>query len=71
MDLKKIFLKPNRTGSGRGVCAAAGIAIAAGLYYAGYTPAEPTLLTGIAFAAAGAAAGLLIYGVFDIIRKVL
>ena len=69
MDLKKIFLKPNRTGSGRGVCAAVGIAIAAGLYYAGYAPADPTFLSGIAFAAAGAAAGILLYGIFDIIWK--
>ncbi len=71
MDMKSLLLKPNRPGSGRGICAAAGIAIAAGLYYAGYAPAEPTVLTGIAFAAAGAAAGVLVYGIFDIIRKVL
>lgn len=70
-DLKAIFLKPNRTGSGRGICAAIGIAIAAGLYYSGYAPAEPTMLTGIAFAAAGAAGGILVYGIFDVIRKLL
>lgn len=70
-DLKSIFLKPNRTGSGRGICAAIGIAIAAGLYYLGYTPADPTILTGVAFAAAGAAVGILVYGIYDIIRKIL
>lgn len=64
-----MFLKPNHTGTTRGVCAAVGVAVAAGLYYGGYAPAEPTVLSGIAFAAAGAAAGLAVYGVIDVIRN--
>lgn len=70
MGKYSLIMRPNHTGYGRGVCAAVGIAIAAALYYLGYTPAEPTMLSGIAFAAAGAAAGLLVYGIYDIIRKV-
>jgi hypothetical protein len=71
MDKKSLLLRPNRAGYGRGVCAAIGILIAALLYYSGYFPAEPTTLSGIAYAAAGAAVGVLVYGVFDIIRKIL
>lgn len=68
-DAKSIFLKQNR--SGRGLCAAAGIAIVAGLYYAGYIPAESSIMAGVAYAAAGAAAGILVYGIYDIFRKML
>ena len=70
-DVKSIFLKPNRAGAGRGACAAAGIAIVAVLHYAGYIPAESSVMAGVAFAAAGAAGGILVYGIYDIIRKIL
>ena len=70
-DAKSIFLKQNRSGPGRGLCAAAGIAIVAGLYYAGYIPAESSIMAGVAYAAAGAATGILVYGIYDIIRKML
>ena len=68
-DVKSIFLKPNR--AGRGACAAAGIALVAVLHYAGYIPAESSVMAGVAFAAAGAAGGILVYGIYDIIRKML
>jgi hypothetical protein len=71
MEMKPWIMKPKHSGFGRGICAAIGIAIAAGLYYSGYAPAEPTALSGIAYAAAGAAGGVVIYGIFDIIRKIL
>ena len=70
-DLKSIFLKPNRSGSGRGLCAAAGIAVMAALHYGGHLPDDTSLLSGIAFAATGAAAGILVYGIYDIVRKML
>ena len=71
MDKKSLLLRPNHPGYGRGVCAAIGIAVTAILNYLGYTPAEPTMLSGVAYAAAGAAAGVLVYGIYDIIRKTL
>lgn len=71
MNFKSWILKPEYSAHGRGVCAAVGVVVAAVLYYKGYAPVEPTALSGVAVAAAGAAAGVLIYGIFDIIRKVL
>ncbi len=71
MDLKSWIFKPEYRAHGRGVCAAVGVAVAAILYYKGYAPAEPTALSGIAIAAAGAAAGVLVYGIFDVVRKIL
>ncbi|MDD9907243.1 MAG: hypothetical protein OXT06_27005 [Rhodospirillaceae bacterium] len=70
-DAKSIFLKSNRSGAGRGLCAAAGIAVVAGLYHAGYIPADSSVMTGVAYAAAGAAGGILVYGIYDIIRKLM
>ena len=70
-DAKSIFLQSNRSGTGRGLCAAAGIVIVAGLYHAGYIPADSSVMTGVAYAAAGAAGGILVYGIYDIIRKLM
>lgn len=72
MDKKSFWLRPNSSSSrSRAVCAAVGIVVAAGLYYSGYAPAEPTTLSGVAYAAAGAAVGVLVYGIYDFIRKVM
>lgn len=70
-DAKSIFLQSNRSGTGRGLCAAAGIVVVAGLYHAGYIPADSSVMTGVAYAAAGAAGGILVYGIYDIIRKLM
>ena len=70
-DATSIFLKSNRSGTGRGLCAAAGIVVVAGLYHAGYIPADSSVMTGVAYAAAGAAGGILVYGIYDIIRKLM
>ena len=43
----------------------------AALHYGGHLPDDTSLLSGIAFAAAGAAAGILVYGIYDIVRKML
>ncbi|NKB56976.1 MAG: hypothetical protein GKS00_11640 [Alphaproteobacteria bacterium] len=71
MDMKSLIIRPSRSGFGRGICAALGILVAAALYYLGYTPAEPTMLSGIAYAAVGAAGGILVYGIYDVIRTLL
>lgn len=69
-EKKSLLFGTKRPGPGRGLCAAAGIAIAGGLYYGGFAPAEPTILSGVAYAAVGAAGGVLVYGVFDFVRRV-
>ena len=71
MNLKSWIIRPNRPGFGRGICAALGILVAAAVYYLGYVPAEPTMLSGIAYAAVGAAGGILVYGIYDVIRTLL
>jgi hypothetical protein len=71
IDFKSWILTPKRRSLGRPICAMIGIAATAALYRLGYLSAEPTMLSGIAYAALGAIAGLLVYGVYDMARKVL
>ncbi len=71
IDFKSILLSPKRKSPGRPVCAVIGIAAVATLHRLGYLAAEPTMLSGIAFAALGAIGGLMVYGVYDAARKLL
>ena len=69
INFKAWIFTSKRKRPGRPVCALIGIGGAATLYRLGYLSAEPTMLSGIAFAALGAIAGLLAYGLYDMARK--
>ncbi len=71
IDFKSWIFVPKRKGLGRPICAVIGITIAATAYNLGYLSAEPTMMSGIAHAALGAIAGLLVYGLYDLARKLL
>ncbi len=69
MILKSWIFNPNRPPYGRSACVAVGIVVAGTAYYLGFAQAEPTMMAGMAFAALGAVAGILVFGIYDVIRK--
>ena len=69
IDFKSWILTPKRKSPGRPLCAVIGIVATAAAYRLGYLSAEPTMMSGIAFAALGAIAGLVVYGLYDMARK--
>ena len=71
INFKSWIFTSRRKSPGRPICAVIGITAAAVLYRLGYSGAEPTMMTGIAFAALGAIAGLVVYGLYDVARKLL
>jgi len=66
---KSWILDPKPAKRGRALCAGLGVVAVAALNYLGALPAEQTMLSGIAYAALGAIGGLVVYGVYDFIRK--
>jgi hypothetical protein len=69
IDFKSWIFTSKPKSIGRPICAMIGIVAAATLYRMGYLSAEPTMASGVAFAALGAIAGVVVYGLYDAVRK--
>ena len=69
IDFKSWIFTGKRKSAGRPICAVIGIVAAATLYRMGYLNAKPTMASGIAYAALGAIAGVVVYGLYDAVRK--
>ena len=69
IDFKSWIFTGKPKSPGRPICAVIGIVTAAVAYRMGFLSAEPTMASGIAYAALGAIAGVLLYGLFDAARK--
>jgi len=71
INFKSWIMTPKRKSPGRPICAVIGIAGAAALYHLGYLSAEPTMASGVAYSALGAIVGLVVFGLYDAVRKIL